>query len=78
MYKPAAKRRWGYFALPILYADRMVGKLDATGDRKAGVLTVNAIHQDVAFTKPMAAAVNREIKDLASWLELDLNLSRTT
>ncbi len=30
MYKPAAKRRWGYFALPILYSDRLVGKLDAT------------------------------------------------
>ena len=38
MYKPAAKRRWGYFALPILYADRLVGKLDATADRRAGVL----------------------------------------
>lgn len=36
MYKPAAKRRWGYFALPILYGDRLVGKLDATADRKAG------------------------------------------
>ena len=74
MYKPAAKRRWGYFALPILYADRLVGKLDATADRKAGVLVVNAIHQDVDFTKAMTAAVHREIKDLARWLELDLAL----
>lgn len=38
MYKPAEKRRWGYFALPILYGDKLVGKLDATADRKAGVL----------------------------------------
>jgi len=74
MYKPAAKRRWGYFALPILHADRLVGKLDATADRKAGVLVVNAIHQDVAFTKTMTAAVHREIKDLARWLALDLAL----
>lgn len=72
MYKPAAKRRWGYFALPVLYGDRLVGKLDATADRKAGVLRVNAIHQDVPFGKAMTAAVDHEIKDLAHWLELDL------
>ncbi len=74
MYKPAAKRRWGYFALPILYGDRLVGKLDAAADRKAGVLRVNAIHRDVAFTQTMTAAVRREIKDLAQWLGLDLTL----
>jgi uncharacterized protein len=74
MYKPAAKRRWGYFALPILYGDRLVGKLDAAADRNAGVLRVDAIHQDVAFDKTMTAEVDREIKDLAHWLELDLTL----
>ena len=76
MYKPAAKRRWGYYALPILYRDRFVGKLDATADRKARVLRVDAIHQDVPFDKATAAAVNREIKDLAHWLNLDLHLPR--
>ena len=74
MYKPAAKRRWGYWALPILYGDRLVGKLDATADRKAGLLRVAAIHQDVSFDDAMAAAVNEEIKDLARWLELELAL----
>jgi uncharacterized protein len=29
IYKPAQNRRWGYFALPVLYHDRLVGKLDA-------------------------------------------------
>jgi len=72
MYKPAAKRRWGYFALPILYGDRLVGKLDATADRGAGLLRVNAIHQDVTFTKTMSAAIDQEIKDLARWLGLGL------
>jgi len=74
MFKPAAKRRWGYFALPILYRDRLVGKLDATAERKAGVLQVNAIHWDLSHTKTMTSAVQREIKDLAHWLDLELAL----
>ena len=74
MYKPAARRRWGYFALPILSGDQLVGKLDATADRKAGVLQVDAIHQDVPFGKATTAAVKGEIEDLAHWLELDLRL----
>ncbi|HTZ90965.1 MAG TPA: crosslink repair DNA glycosylase YcaQ family protein [Streptosporangiaceae bacterium] len=76
MYKPAAKRRWGFFALPILHGDELVGKLDATADRKSGVLRVNAIHEDVAFSAPIAAAVDDEIKDLACWLELELVMPR--
>jgi hypothetical protein len=72
MYKPAVKRRWGYFALPILYGDRLVGKLDATADRAAGVLRVDAIHQDVPFDRATAAAVDGEIADLARWLGLSV------
>jgi hypothetical protein len=74
MYKPAAKRRWGYFALPVLHGDRLVGKVDATADRKAGTLRVAAIHEDVPFAKGLAAAVRREIKDLARWLDLEVSL----
>jgi uncharacterized protein YcaQ len=71
MYKPAAKRRWGYFALPILHGDRLVGKLDAVADRKAAELRVNAIHEDVPFTRAIAAGVRREIDELAAWLGLE-------
>jgi uncharacterized protein YcaQ len=71
MYKPAAKRRWGYFALPILHGDRLVGKIDAKADRDASVLRVNAVHEDVRFTKAIARAVEDELADLASWLGLD-------
>jgi hypothetical protein len=70
MYKPAAKRRWGYFALPILHGDRLVGKLDAIADRKASVLRVHAIHEDVPFSPAMTAAVEKEIQNLATWLGL--------
>ncbi|MDT4919959.1 MAG: uncharacterized protein QOI15_861, partial [Pseudonocardiales bacterium] len=73
MYKPAAKRTWGYFVLPVLYGDRLVGKLDAAADRKAGVLRVNALHQDAEFTKTMTDEIGREIESLAHWLELELD-----
>jgi hypothetical protein len=71
MYKPAAKRRWGYYALPILYGDRLVGKLDATADRRNGVLRVDAVHRDVEFDAGMTRAVQNEILDLARWLRLE-------
>jgi uncharacterized protein len=72
MYKPAAKRRWGYYALPVLYGDQLVGKVDALADRKAAALMVNAVHQDVPFTAAMTAEIDQEIASLAAWLELDL------
>jgi uncharacterized protein YcaQ len=46
----------------------------ATADRKAGVLRVDAIHEDAPFTKAMTAAVRGEIKALASWLGLALDI----
>lgn len=70
MYKPAAQRRWGYFALPVLHGDRLVGKVDAKADRKASVLRVHAIHEDVKFTRTMTKAVQAELEELASWLGL--------
>ena len=76
MYKPAAKRRWGYFALPVLYGDRLVGKLDAAADRRAGTFRIHALHQDVPFTAAMTGAVEREIRDLAHWLHLHIEDER--
>ena len=71
MYKPAAKRRWGYFALPVLHSDRLVGKVDAVADRKASVLRLHAIHEDVKFGRAVAKGVQAEVEDLAAWLGLD-------
>ncbi|MET0939532.1 MAG: crosslink repair DNA glycosylase YcaQ family protein [Gaiellaceae bacterium] len=70
MYKPAAKRRWGYFALPMLHHDRLVGKVDAAADHRASRLRVHAIHEDARFTRTMVKAVQSELEDLASWLGL--------
>ncbi|GAB3823245.1 DNA glycosylase AlkZ-like family protein [Kribbella italica] len=70
MYKPAAQRRWGYFALPILHGSHLVGKADVKADRKAGVLRVNALHPDVRFTRAITTAVSEELDNLAAWLAL--------
>ncbi len=71
MYKPAARRRWGYFALPVLHDDELVGKVDAKADRTSGLLTVNAIHEDVPFDGGTKDAVGAELDALAAWLGLE-------
>ncbi|HEX9616470.1 MAG TPA: crosslink repair DNA glycosylase YcaQ family protein [Anaerolineales bacterium] len=43
-YKPAPQRVWGYFSLPILHHDRLVGRFDPKLERKNGVLRLKALH----------------------------------
>lgn len=71
MYQPKGKRRWGYFAFPVLHHDHLVGKVDATIDRQRARLHVHAIHEDVPFTRAMTDAVNAELDALVTWLGLD-------
>jgi uncharacterized protein len=72
MYKPVSKRRWGYYALPILSGDRLVGKVDAAADRQVGVLRVEEIHADEPFDAELSAGIEDELADLAEWLGLGL------
>lgn len=69
-YTPAARRRWGAFALPILDGDRLVGKVDAKSDRGAGALLVHRIHWDVDPSARLRDAVHDEIARLAAYLRL--------
>ncbi|HUG14377.1 MAG TPA: crosslink repair DNA glycosylase YcaQ family protein [Thermomicrobiales bacterium] len=48
-YTPAEMRRYGYFSLPILYRDQLVGRLDPKADRNARVLTAKAVHLEPWF-----------------------------
>jgi uncharacterized protein YcaQ len=54
VYVPAAKRRWGYYVLPILYGDRLVGRIEPRIDRKADTLRVLGAWWEDGFD-PLAA-----------------------
>lgn len=74
MYKPAAQRIWGYYALPVLHLDRLVGKVDARADRDAGVLRVDRLHEDAPWSGSVRSAVEVELRSLARFLDLELVL----
>ncbi|HYK96121.1 MAG TPA: crosslink repair DNA glycosylase YcaQ family protein [Candidatus Dormibacteraeota bacterium] len=70
IYVPAPKRRWGYYVLPILYGDRLVARVDARADPRAGILRVATLHLEPDTTEDDVAAVRAEIDELAGWLAL--------
>jgi len=69
IYVPKAKREFGYFVLPILRADRLVGRVDPLFSRREGVLRVNAIYAEEDARRADGPAVRRAIEELAAWLE---------
>lgn len=72
MYKPVEQRIWGYYVLPVLHGDALVGKLDATAEPEEGVLRVDRVHEDHEWSAETRAAVAAEIEELASWLGLEV------
>jgi hypothetical protein len=69
IYTPKAKRRWGYFVLPILHGERLIGRADLRIDRKTGRLIAPAIHREDAAPKGKGVArqIRRELERLAAW-----------
>jgi uncharacterized protein len=66
IYVPKAKRRYGYFVLPILHGERLVGRIDPFFDRKTGVLRINAVYWEP--DAPADVPLERTISSLAEWL----------
>jgi uncharacterized protein YcaQ len=70
IYVPPSKRRWGYYVLPVLHGDRLIGRVDAKADRVTSVLRVPALHMEPKTSIKDVAAVHRELQNLATWLGL--------
>ena len=73
-YTPEAKRRHGYFVLPILHRGRLIGRLDAKAHRAEGVFEIRAffLQQGVVAGAALLAAVASAITATASWHETPL------
>ncbi|MEO8424156.1 MAG: crosslink repair DNA glycosylase YcaQ family protein, partial [Actinomycetota bacterium] len=67
IYVPKAKREFGYFVLPILHGDRLIGRIDPTFDRATGVLHINAVYTEEGASADAGASVRRTIQELAAW-----------
>jgi len=65
MYVPKTKREYGYYVLPILRGDRLIGRIEPVFDRKAGVLRVAGVWWEPG-AKPVP--LERPLRDLARFV----------
>jgi hypothetical protein len=68
-YTPAVRRRYGYFTLPILHRDALIGRLDPKAHRKEGLFEIKALHLEpgVAVTEELVADLAQALRECADW-----------
>jgi uncharacterized protein YcaQ len=68
IYTPAPKRQFGYYSLPVLVDDRVIGRIDLKSDRQAGVLRVqSAWVEPGASPSELAARVAPVLRRASAW-----------
>lgn len=68
VYTPAAKRRYGYYSLPILHCGALVGRLDAKAHRKRGIFEVKATHLEPGVpVDDLVPALAATLRNFARW-----------
>lgn len=68
IYVPKTKRQFGYFVMPVLHGDRLIGRIDPRLDRETNVLHVNAVYADEGADASEGASVRRAVDELGRWL----------
>ena len=68
MYVPKAKREYGYYVLPILRGDRIIGRIEPAYDRKAEVLHVKGVFAEPGAPAGAGPGIARATRNLAKWL----------
>lgn len=72
IYVPEAKRKWGYYVLPVMVDGEIVARLDVKTDREHEVLRVKAAHAEPGHRTPATAGrVANAVRDLAQLVEVD-------
>ena len=67
IYTPVVKRKYGYYVLPVLWGDRLIGRIEPKADRKAKSLTVQNVWLEpgVRRTKKLSGQIDRAVQRLA-------------
>jgi uncharacterized protein len=72
LYTPESKRKFGYYVLPLLHGDQLVGRFCLKADRATSTLKVNASHHEASLeAAAIAGAAREELQKMATWLGLE-------